>query len=187
MKKKKAAKRKARNVTLVGRRGQAVIVPRRQFLAPAMVRAVEAAAPRLAKAVKLAAANIPDDIKAPNFGAVRGESFVRPGRYVMRNGSNAIVVQPVTLKFGIQMRQTWQGWKGFLDGHPEGEGLVWGLDGKRSDATPMHEHDLLHRSKNQKYRCVRCGCTDDRACKGGCSWVAPGFCSVCFPDGVMVA
>jgi hypothetical protein len=37
-------------------------------------------------------------------------------------------------------------------------------------------------------RCEKCGCTDDRACPGGCSWVAPGKCSRCFevkllPDG----
>lgn len=27
--------------------------------------------------------------------------------------------------------------------------------------------------------CRRCGCTDDRACFGGCYWVAPDLCSVC--------
>jgi hypothetical protein len=27
--------------------------------------------------------------------------------------------------------------------------------------------------------CVICGCTDDRACEGGCHWVAPGLCSSC--------
>lgn len=29
--------------------------------------------------------------------------------------------------------------------------------------------------------CVRCGCTDDRACPGGCSWVSldPPICSRC--------
>lgn len=129
--------------------------------------------------------NIPADIKAPGFGEVRGDSFVKPGRYIMRNGSAAIVVKAITVKFGIQMRQTWQGWKGYLDGHPEGEGLTWGLDGKRSDAAPMHEHDLIRRHKNQKFSCVKCGCTDDRACKGGCSWVAPGFCSACFPGGIL--
>lgn len=29
--------------------------------------------------------------------------------------------------------------------------------------------------------CVRCGCTDDRACPGGCSWVVPNVCSQCAP------
>jgi hypothetical protein len=29
-------------------------------------------------------------------------------------------------------------------------------------------------------RCMACGCTDDRACPGGCSWVAPDKCSACF-------
>lgn len=27
--------------------------------------------------------------------------------------------------------------------------------------------------------CRRCGCTQARACKGGCSWVAPDLCSRC--------
>lgn len=27
--------------------------------------------------------------------------------------------------------------------------------------------------------CRVCGCTDDRACPGGCAWVEPDLCSVC--------
>lgn len=27
--------------------------------------------------------------------------------------------------------------------------------------------------------CRVCGCTDDRACPGGCSWVDEGLCSAC--------
>lgn len=92
---------------------------------------------------------IPADIRSPNFGEVRGSSFVKPGLYVCRNGSIANVEEAVTLKFGVQMRQSWQGWRGQLVGHT-GEKLVWGLDGKRSDATPQHEHDLIRRHKNQK-------------------------------------
>jgi hypothetical protein len=101
----------------------------------------------------------------------------RPLSHAQRLG--AIVVVPVTLKFGVQMRQTWQGWKGQIEGQV-GEMLVWGLDGKRSDAAPLHEHDLVKRHKNQKIgTCAGCGCTDDRACRGGCSWVSPGWCSAC--------
>ena len=29
--------------------------------------------------------------------------------------------------------------------------------------------------------CRACGCTVDRACEGGCSWVAPALCSSCRP------
>ena len=31
-------------------------------------------------------------------------------------------------------------------------------------------------------RCVRCGCSESRACAGGCSWVFPGvdICSKCW-------
>ncbi len=25
--------------------------------------------------------------------------------------------------------------------------------------------------------CILCGCTDDRACRDGCSWMLPGVCS----------
>lgn len=134
MKKKKAAKRKP---TKALRKKIATVV--RAGLKPLM---------RLD--LKKAASKIPDDIKTGNFGPDRGESFIRLGRYVMRNHSCAVITASVTLKFGIQGRQTWQGWKGYLDGHPDGEKLVWGLDGKRSDAAPLHEHDILHRSKNQK-------------------------------------
>ncbi len=27
--------------------------------------------------------------------------------------------------------------------------------------------------------CVACGCTDERACPGGCYWYEPGLCSAC--------
>lgn len=29
--------------------------------------------------------------------------------------------------------------------------------------------------------CRICGCTDERACPGGCWWVEPDFCSACAP------
>ena len=31
-------------------------------------------------------------------------------------------------------------------------------------------------------RCRKCGCTDDRACPGGCWWVAEDLCSSCDPN-----
>jgi hypothetical protein len=33
-------------------------------------------------------------------------------------------------------------------------------------------------------RCIGCGCTEERACPGGCSWVSlnPPKCSACFDD-----
>jgi hypothetical protein len=31
-------------------------------------------------------------------------------------------------------------------------------------------------------QCTSCGCTDSRACLGGCWWVAPGLCSACAPQ-----
>jgi len=32
-------------------------------------------------------------------------------------------------------------------------------------------------------RCRSCGCTEERACPGGCAWVEPGLCSACVPAG----
>lgn len=28
-------------------------------------------------------------------------------------------------------------------------------------------------------KCEHCGCTDGKACTGGCSWIKPGVCSNC--------
>jgi len=28
-------------------------------------------------------------------------------------------------------------------------------------------------------KCIFCGCTEDHACPGGCSWIAPNLCSRC--------
>lgn len=36
-------------------------------------------------------------------------------------------------------------------------------------------------------RCLRCGCTDDRACEEGCCWVTPQLCSSCADDGDVLA
>jgi hypothetical protein len=30
-------------------------------------------------------------------------------------------------------------------------------------------------------QCAVCGCTNQRACPGGCGWVLPGLCSACAP------
>lgn len=39
-------------------------------------------------------------------------------------------------------------------------------------------------------KCLKCGCTDRRACKGGCTWAkvhgAEGICSACIRDAVAV-
>lgn len=38
-------------------------------------------------------------------------------------------------------------------------------------------------------KCVRCGCTDERACEGGCGWISkePPICSVHLKDIVLEA
>lgn len=32
---------------------------------------------------------------------------------------------------------------------------------------------------SKQMQCIICGCTNDRACRGGCHWVAPNLCSNC--------
>lgn len=33
----------------------------------------------------------------------------------------------------------------------------------------------------RKLECLGCGCTDERACPGGCAWSEPGICTRCAP------
>jgi len=37
--------------------------------------------------------------------------------------------------------------------------------------------------------CRVCGCTDDKACEGGCYWVEPDLCSACVDrlEGILAA
>lgn len=37
----------------------------------------------------------------------------------------------------------------------------------------------------QFQRCRDCQCTNDRACSGGCYWIKPGLCSVCYEAALM--
>jgi hypothetical protein len=37
----------------------------------------------------------------------------------------------------------------------------------------------------KKEKCIECGCTENRACAGGCSWVAPNYCSACTTDNAL--
>lgn len=34
-------------------------------------------------------------------------------------------------------------------------------------------------ARSSSWICIGCGCSDRRACPGGCSWVRPGVCSSC--------
>lgn len=49
-------------------------------------------------------------------------------------------------------------------------------------------HPAVPRYPKPVRTCVGCGCTDDRACPGGCSWsrkangVPYGVCSTCAPE-----
>lgn len=35
--------------------------------------------------------------------------------------------------------------------------------------------------------CIGCGCTDLRACAGGCGWIAPGWCTTCDETAISIA
>ncbi len=43
-----------------------------------------------------------------------------------------------------------------------------------------HDHtSVLAGVRRAPQVCQKCGCTDDRACPGGCSWVNTDICSAC--------
>lgn len=88
----------------------------------------------------------------PGYGMERPTSWISPGRYRMRNKSIAVVTDICTIRFGVNMSGIWHGWKGHLENHPDGEGLSWNCEGKRSDAAPAHEHDLISREKGKAKR-----------------------------------
>lgn len=41
------------------------------------------------------------------------------------------------------------------------------------------EVDLRHPAATSERSCRECGCTTDRSCPGGCSWIGPDLCSAC--------
>jgi hypothetical protein len=174
------------------------------FVRKALKKIARKAKPAIEQAVRTAAMNRSDGalalsmsvmkpVKAPYVDDAWLASWIKPGRYTCRNGTTAIVERPITVSFGVEHRQKWYGWQGQIETKKRdgqfvlhvGEKLSWGLDGKRSDAAAHHEHDLVSRHKNQTIKaatpgvCMGCGCTDDHACPGGCSWVAESWCSAC--------
>lgn len=45
----------------------------------------------------------------------------------------------------------------------------------------LRRHGLMPALDKPHLVCLGCGCTDDRACAGGCSWEQPGICTQCAP------
>jgi hypothetical protein len=56
--------------------------------------------------------------------------------------------------------------------------LAMAAGGVDSESDIRATHDML-RALGREPQCRKCGCTEDRACPGGCSWVAPNLCSKC--------
>jgi len=58
------------------------------------------------------------------------------------------------------------------------------------EITPLRAAEIFREQRKQAARrrgvdyCRECGCTDDRACEGGCHWVEPDLCSQCAGVGV---
>jgi hypothetical protein len=64
----------------------------------------------------------------------------------------------------------------FIDDVVESELRDFVLEG----VTPESSVDILAAAAEEGPRtCQRCGCTDDRACQGGCYWVSSDLCSQC--------
>jgi hypothetical protein len=75
---------------------------------------------------------------------------------------------------------------GCLDGTHE---LLFACKGYPADGerVPIGElaghfdHDLFKHAEAEGWVCSGCGCTNERACPGGCSWVGHELCSSCAP------
>jgi hypothetical protein len=52
------------------------------------------------------------------------------------------------------------------------------LEGEHPSKRTVAQRIRRARERGERY-CVRCGCTDARACEGGCSWVTLDECSTC--------
>lgn len=46
------------------------------------------------------------------------------------------------------------------------------------------EQQWREKESPKEQTCLICGCTDSKACEGGCSWAIPGICSKCITDRV---
>ncbi len=49
------------------------------------------------------------------------------------------------------------------------------------DAAEQAVRAVAYKEGRRVRACRQCGCTDDRACAGGCSWVDLDLCSACTP------
>jgi hypothetical protein len=52
-------------------------------------------------------------------------------------------------------------------------------EGATYDELEQLEGIYVDLAEDRQGYCRMCGCTDDRACAGGCSWVVYGLCSSC--------
>src|ERR1700722_10362281 len=57
---------------------------------------------------------------------------------------------------------------------------VYQMIGKYA-ATRLHETEERRQriAIGLEHRCISCGCSDSRACAGGCVWAGPNLCSRC--------
>lgn len=71
---------------------------------------------------------------------------------------------------------------------PFGASLGYQMDGQHSifSADPAYDDLDLEESKRQariaagiEHQCAHCGCSESRACPGGCVWATPTLCSRC--------
>jgi hypothetical protein len=94
-----------------------------------------------------------------------------------RKKQGAAPLDPVAAWAGLSARQQ-EGIVAYaeaiqlLEGLVEREVLGGAADVPRPDLRPLGVH-----------ACTGCGCTDDHACEGGCSWAAPELCSCCARQG----
>lgn len=50
---------------------------------------------------------------------------------------------------------------------------------RKRAATDEHRLTQIMSENTSKWKCRGCGCTNERACKGGCSWAEKNLCDQC--------
>ena len=98
-----------------------------------------------------------------------------PSEDIMRCA--AVQFSPEAIRRGLEAGRQIQ-----MQLSPEGRRQLAALYGSSPIGIPVSSAAAELTSTAVVRSCRSCGCTDDRACEGGCWWVGPDLCSACEDD-----
>lgn len=139
------------------------------------VQIIAAVAPRLTIVEAFAiAGSLKPLLRELNAGS--WEDGIRSGREGLCNGvDNDVPEGALPPAAPIVIEAQWRAWT-------EAAGYLADLAGERQTDEALNQLRDEFRYRAEEPRngvCVGCGCTEERACADGCSWVRPGLCSAC--------